>query len=148
MHYGLFHHRAATRPANICSPFFNGRPATDSAILLHSLFHRSIDDPVDPLITNHHTIRSLSDELEVFGKLHRLVFGASVRLTTQSLSTDVQRRPGFSPASEHLSIFLGAYPEKIPLAGTDAHRGADVAVLSNRLRVGGAVSLRASDTDV
>ena len=55
------------------SHLFDRCPSTDPSILLHRFLHRATNHSFNPFITDERTIRPLSNELEIFGSVHRTV---------------------------------------------------------------------------
>ena len=53
------------------SHLFDRCPSTNPSILLHRFLHWATNHSFNPFITDERTIRPLSNELEVFGGVHR-----------------------------------------------------------------------------
>jgi hypothetical protein len=49
---------------------FDASPSADATVSLHHFPHRMLDCVLDPLQTNHRTIRARADRLEILGELH------------------------------------------------------------------------------
>ena len=55
------------------SHLFDRCPSTNPSILLHRFLHWATNHSFNSFITDERTIRPLSNELEIFGSVHRTV---------------------------------------------------------------------------